>query len=133
VQAQAACSKALTSASLAFGLALLISSGQSASHPPINTLQEIGPALTACWRPPSDVPHYEVTIRLSFKRTGEVLGKPMITFSRFNGDTADQKRIIASILAGLAQCTPLNFSPGLGGAIAGRLFTLRFVPPSRRV
>src|SRR3954464_61358 len=119
----------MTSASLAFGLALLTSSGQTAPPPPINTLQEIGPALTACWKPPSAVQNYEVTIRLSFKRSGEVLGKPMITFSQFSGDTADQKRILASILAGLAECTPLNLSPGLGGAVAGRIFTLRYAPP----
>jgi hypothetical protein len=53
--------KPMTSASLAFGLVLLTASGQSAPpHPPINTLQEIGPALTACWKPPSDVQNYEV-------------------------------------------------------------------------
>ena len=31
----------------------------------------------------------------------------------------------------LAWCTPLNLTPGLGGAVAGRAFTLRFTPVSR--
>ncbi len=102
------------------------------ARPAINTLREIGPALFACWTPPSQVQSFQVTIRLSFKRTGEVLGQPAITFSAFNGDVADQKRIVGAILGALAACTPLNLSPGLGGAIAGRLFTLRFMPPSRK-
>ncbi len=101
------------------------------ARPPINTLREIGPALFACWTPPSQVQSFQVTIRLSFKRTGEVLGQPAITFSAFNGDVADQKHIVSAILRALAACTPLNLTPSLGGAIAGRLFTLRFTPPSR--
>jgi hypothetical protein len=59
---------------------------------PINTLREIGPALFACWTPQSEAHSFQVTIRLSFKRNGEVLGRPFITFSQFNGDVADQKR-----------------------------------------
>lgn len=114
------------------GLVLPVSEQRPPSRAPINTLQEIGPALYACWKPPADVQSFEVTVRLSFKRDGEVLGKPMITFSRFNGDGIEQQRIVAAILTALAECTPLNLTPSLGGAIAGRVFTLRFVPPSRR-
>jgi hypothetical protein len=61
-----------------------------------------------------------------------VLGKPAITFSQFNGIVADQKQIVASIVRALAACTPLNLTPSLGGAIAGRPFTLRFTPPARK-
>jgi hypothetical protein len=118
-----------------FGFVLSVSAaGQGAPlRPPVNTLQEIGPALFACWRPPADAQNFEVTVRLSFKRSGEVLGKPMITFSRFNGELDDQKRILGAVLAGLAACTPLNLTPSFGEAIAGRIFTLRFTPPSHRV
>ena len=112
--------------------ALFLLAAESHVRPPVNTLREVGPALSACWRPPQAAQSYEVTVRLSFKRTGEVLGRPMITFSHFNGDPADQKRILASILTGLAQCTPLNLDPSLGEAIAGRIFTIRFTPPSLR-
>ena len=106
--------ESITASPLLLGLVLLASSGQAAAgRPPVNTLQEIGPALVACWKPPRDVQNYEVTVRLSFKRSGEVLGRPIITFSRFNGDEADQKRIVASILTGLGQCTPLILTPSL--------------------
>ena len=71
---------------------------------PINTLREIGPALFACWTPPSEAQLFQVTIRLSFRHTGEVIGKPAITFSQFSGDMADQKRIVGSILRALAWC-----------------------------
>src|SRR4051794_36591177 len=103
---------------LALLLALILSGSAVAqtapARPPINSLQEIGPALWACWTPPSETQHFEVTIRLSFKRSGEVLGKPAITFAQFHGDVADQKRIVGSILMALAECTPLNLTPGLG-------------------
>ena len=92
----------------------------------------IGPALFACWTPPSEAQSFHVTIRMSLDRNGEVLGKPAITFSRFSGDMADQKRIVGSIVRALAACTPLNLTPSLGGAVAGRPFTLRFTPPARK-
>jgi hypothetical protein len=103
---------------------------QDAARAPVNTLQEIGAALGACWRPPSGTWHYEVTVRLSFKRNGEVLGTPRITFSHFTGNVEEQKLIVGSILDALEECTPLNLTPGLGGAIAGRPFSLSFARPS---
>lgn len=120
----------------AFLLTLVLSASAAAqggpARPPLNTLQEIGPALTACWTPPSETQSFGVTVRLSFKRTGEVLGKPAITFSKFSGDVADQRRIVGSILMALAACAPLSLTESLGAAIAGRIFTLRFTPPARK-
>jgi hypothetical protein len=112
---------------------LVVTSGSAFPNPvpdPINTLQEIGPALSACWRPPTDTQNFEVTVSFSFKSNGEVLGKPRITYSHFNGDTDEQKLILTSILQALDKCTPLKFTSTLGGAVAGRIFTMTFSPPS---
>jgi hypothetical protein len=97
---------------------------------PVNTLQDIGPALWACWHAPDDSQNFTVTVRLSFKNNGEVLGRPRITFSSFNGSIDDQKRIMGLIVEALNACTPLNLTPSLGSAIAGRIFTMTFAPRS---
>lgn len=121
-------------AALAFGAALLVMAVTSPvrADSPISTLQEIGPALTACWEPPVDAPVAEVTVRLSLKRDGDMLGEPRITYSRLVGDPEDQKRFVASVLAGIAACLPLNITDGLGGSVAGRIFTIRFQSGARQ-
>lgn len=99
---------------------------------PINTLQDMRRALSACWAVPADTQDFKVTVSFSFKRNGDVLGKPRITHTRFNGDIEEQKLILASILQALDDCTPLNITPALGRAVAGRIFTMIFAPPSYR-
>jgi hypothetical protein len=107
-------------------LALLAWPHTAFANSPIKTLHEIGPALTACWEPPVDIPGGEVTIRLSLKRNGDMLGEARITYSRLVGDPEDQKRFVLSVLAGIAACLPLNITDSLGGSVAGRVFTIRF-------
>jgi hypothetical protein len=99
---------------------------------PVNTLKEMGPALWACWRPPASVGNFQVTVVFALKRNGAVLGKPRITYATFNGNAEEQRRIMAAILDALEACTPVNVSDALGGAIAGRIFTMTFTPQTYR-
>ncbi len=49
----------------------------------INTLNELGAALRACWIPPSldrSRAGMQLTVQMSFRRNGELFGKPKITF-----------------------------------------------------
>ena len=103
---------------------------QPPAGPPVNTLREMGVALWSCWSPPSGTQNFQVTVTFSFKRSGEVLGKPRITYSTFNGDVEEQKRIMGLVLSSLEACTPVNITPELGGAIAGQIFTMTFSSPS---
>jgi hypothetical protein len=103
---------------------------QAPAGPPVNTLQEMGAALWSCWTPPPGTQNFEVTIRFSLKRSGDVLGKPRITFSTFNGDPQEQRLIMNMILSSLEMCTPVNVTPGLGAAVAGRILTMTFASPS---
>ncbi len=100
--------------------------------PPVNTLREMGAALWSCWSPPPNTQNFQVTIQFSFKRNGEVLGKPRITYSTFNGSEEERRIIMGLILASLDACTPVNVTPALGGAIAGRIFTMTFTSPSTK-
>ena len=99
----------------------------------IERIRDVFPAIRACWRlPKGEGPSgQQITVRLSFKRSGELLGRPRITYSALGGDADAQRRFAASVLAAFETCLPLPFSPALGAAIAGRPFTFRFIDDRR--
>jgi hypothetical protein len=99
-----------------------------------NTLRELYPMLTRCWRAPVGSEGSTVTVGITLKRDGTTFGQPTITYSKLTGDTDAQKRFVASALAALVACTPVAITDGLGGAIAGRRIFIRFdsrVPQTR--
>lgn len=106
--------------------ALLALAADPAAADPAGTVRELWPALTRCWRAPPGTVGSEITVALSLKRNGELLGRPQITYSRLTGDAAAQRAFVASVLASLARCTPVAVTDGLGGAIAGRRLSVRF-------
>ena len=68
-----------------------------------------------------------MTVRFSFKRSGEIIGTPRLTFATA-GVTADTRAAyLKAIDASLAGCGPLKFTGGLGGALAGRPIAIRYV------
>jgi hypothetical protein len=91
-----------------------------------NTLRELFPMLTRCWRAPPRVDGSTLTVGITLKRDGTMFGQPTITFSKLTGDPDAQKLFVASALAALAACTPVAITDGLGGAIAGRRIFIRF-------
>ena len=97
---------------------------------PIDTLRALYPALGACWREPEGLKGFErteITARFSLRRDGSLIGPPRITFSLVPGDSRTRELLIAAALDAIARCTPVNVTPGLGGAIAGRPIALRFI------
>jgi hypothetical protein len=119
----------------AFGAALAIaalSAGAAAQEPRVrlNTLVELGKALRACWVPPpieQSRPGMQITVMMSFRRNGELLGQPRITFE--SSDASDDERLAYRIAVAdmLKRCAPLPFTEGLGNAVAGRPFTMRLI------
>jgi hypothetical protein len=97
-----------------------------ASAAPANTLGEVVPALSRCWRAPSGTAGSELTIALALNRTGQIFGRPRITYSKLTGATEAHRRFVHSVLTSLARCTPISITPRLGEAIAGRRFAIRF-------
>jgi len=92
---------------------------------PLNTLLDIRQALRGCWQwPPASEARsgVELTVRISFKRTGEIFGARITYMSR---DVSDEERALyhGALLAALGRCSPLPVSASLGEAIAGRPFT----------
>ena len=70
--------------------------------------------------------HRDVTVRVSFRRDGSVIGRPAVTYSLPQRGEPEQERFIAALSAAITGCTPLPFSKPLGAAIAGRIFTFRY-------
>lgn len=101
----------------------------------LNRQSEVGPAIYVCWKPPAGSEAMALTLVLSFKRNGEILGKPRISFAKLQGDEDHQKQFVASVFNALKACTPLKLTAPLGGAIAGRPFALLFkvTTPSQRI
>jgi hypothetical protein len=106
------------------------SSDNSGDEPRLNSISAMYAALRACWVPPpkDEARHgMEYTIRFAFKRDGEIVAPPRVTYASHDapGDVRDTYR--AAVNAALARCTPLHFTDGMGGAVAGRPLAIRFV------
>jgi len=95
----------------------------------INTMREVFQALQSCWRPPggSGYSGQEITVRLSFKRNGEVLGQPRITYYKAGTQAEQREPFTRSVREAFERCTPFPFTESFGAAIAGRIFAFRFV------
>ena len=96
----------------------------------LNTIRDVFSALRACWVPPEkDVARTgtQITLRLSFNSHGGIISEPRTTY--VTPDTLPDVRQIYwdAATAALKRCTPLQFTDGLGGALAGRPFAIRFV------
>ena len=88
-------------------------------------MADIREALRACWQWPSASASrsgISLTVRVSFKRNGEVFGVHITYQSRHI--SAEERTIYhRALLAALSRCSPLPLSAGLGEAIAGRPLT----------
>jgi hypothetical protein len=95
----------------------------------IDRIAQIFQAVQACWRPPagSGYSGQEITLRLSFKRSGEVLGQPRITYYKAGTEADQREPFTRSVRDAFERCTPLPLTESLGRAIAGRIFSFRFV------
>ena len=68
-----------------------------------------------------------MSVRFSFKRSGEIIATPWLTYSTA-GVSADIRAVyLKAINASLDACMPLKFTAGLGGALAGRPIAIRYV------
>ncbi len=95
----------------------------------VDRIRDVFRAIEACWQPPagSGYSGQEITLRIAFKRNGEVLGMPKITYYRAGTEAEQREPFTRSVREAFVRCTPLPFTEGLGGAVAGRPFLFRFV------
>ena len=102
----------------------------TAEQHPLDSIRAMFAALRACWVPPpkDEARHgMEYTIRFAFKRDGQIVAPPRVTYATHDAP-ADVRDIYRdAVNAALKRCTPLHFSDGMGGAVAGRPIAIRFV------
>src|SRR5882757_5607016 len=96
----------------------------------LNTIADLFAALRSCWTPPpadSAQQGMQMSVRFSFKRTGEMIGAPFMTYATAGVPADTRATYLKAINASLDGCEPLKFTDGLGGAIAGRPIMIRYV------
>lgn len=101
----------------------------SAQAEAVSTLDGMFERLKGCWRWPElprGHPGMQITVLFSFKRDGELLGRPRITFETPGASEADSIAYRMAVMETLQRCSPMPFSGGLGDAVAGRPFRVRF-------
>jgi hypothetical protein len=96
----------------------------------VNTIHDMFEVLRSCWVPPprNRARHgMEYTIIFAFKRDGELLAPARMTYMTHDvpADVRDTYR--DAVDATLKRCTPMHFSTGMAGAIAGRPISIRFI------
>lgn len=96
----------------------------------LNTIGDLFAMLRACWTPPAPSDAREgmqMSVSFSFKRDGEVIAPPRLTYA--TGGVSSQTREVYrhAIDEALGRCAPLPLTKGLGGAIAGRPIMIRYV------
>jgi hypothetical protein len=96
----------------------------------LDSIGDLFAALRSCWSPPpSDAAREgtQMTVRFSFKRSGEMIGAPRLTYAT-TGVSADiRATYLKAINSSLDACMPLKFTGSLGGALAGRPIAIRYV------
>ncbi len=93
---------------------------------PANTLMDMRRQLETCMagKPVGPVGS-AVTFVFMMKRDGSVFGKPRITYSHLEGDEQARRRFLDDAERAVDACLPFKVTPALGGAIAGRMFSVR--------
>jgi hypothetical protein len=96
----------------------------------LDTIGDLFAALRSCWTPPpADAARegMQMSVRFSFKRSGELIGPPRMTFATAGAPADVRDTYLKAINSSLDGCLPLKFTGGLGGSLAGRPIAIRYV------
>ncbi|QDW39271.1 hypothetical protein FFI89_020240 [Bradyrhizobium sp. KBS0727] len=96
----------------------------------LDTIGDLFAALRSCWSPPpadSAREGMQMSVRFSFRRSGEIIATPRLTYSTAGVSADTRAAYLKAINASLDACMPLKFTGGLGGALAGRPIAIRYV------
>jgi hypothetical protein len=108
--------------------AALLACPLPAAAEPLDSIKEVVERLHQCWKAPSrsQAKPVDITVIVSFNREGAILGRPRVTYETEGASDNDRLAYRIAAMEALQRCTPLPFSEGLGGAVAGRPFAIRF-------
>jgi hypothetical protein len=113
-----------------FAVALLLLSAVCARAEPaqVDNIKEAYARFGRCWKPPpvSKANPIDITVIVSFNRAGEIIGHPRITYESKEATDNDRLMYRIAVMETLQRCTPMPFTEGMAGAIAGRPFAIQF-------
>jgi hypothetical protein len=95
----------------------------------VNSIRDVIARMGSCWKPPPASranPDIDITVVVSFKRSGEILGHPKITYESEQADDNDRVQYRIAVMETLQRCTPMPFTESMSGAVAGRPFAVQF-------
>jgi hypothetical protein len=94
----------------------------------VNTLQEAFRRLFGCWKPPSaaEATPMDITVVVSFNRSGAILGRPRITYESPKATDNDRLAYRVAVMEALQRCSPMPFTEAMAGAVAGRPLAVQF-------
>jgi hypothetical protein len=96
----------------------------------LDSIRDLFAELRSCWTPPqaeSAKAGMQMTVRFSFKRSGDMIGSPRMTFATLGAAADVRDTYLKAINSSLDACIPLKFTDSLGGALAGRPIAIRYV------
>jgi hypothetical protein len=114
---------------VAAALLLAMSSTSATAEPGrVDNIKEVFERFRSCWQPPPSIANREidVTVVVSFTRDGNILGRPRITHESERATDNDRLMYRIAVMEALQRCTPMPFTEGMAGAVAGRPFAIRF-------
>ena len=102
---------------------------------PINNLQELSQAFARCWSPPpvdTSRQPVDLTFRVSFKRSGELFGKPRTIQFAHEITPQERERYYQAVAEAVERCSQMPFTESMGGSVAGRTFRVNFIDARNR-
>jgi hypothetical protein len=107
------------------GQAPSASDGQAAQ---VNTLKEVFAKIYSCWKAPavSEANPMDITVIVSFNRSGVIMGRPRITFESPKATDNDRLVYRLAVMAALQRCSPMPFTETMAAAVAGHPFAVQF-------
>ena len=96
----------------------------------LDNIGDLFAALRSCWTPPqadSAKEGMQMTVRFSFKRSGDLIGPPRMTFATAGVPSEVRETYFKAINDSIGACVPLKFTGNLGGTLAGRPIAIRYV------
>jgi len=113
---------------LAAALLLVSSARARAEEEKVNTIREAIAKIGSCWKPPplSRANPIDITVIVSFNRSGEIIGRPRITYESEQATDNDRVAYRIAVMETLQRCSPMPFTESMAGAVAGRPFAVQF-------
>ena len=102
---------------------------------PVNNLQDLMQAFARCWSPPpidTSRQPVDLTFQVSFKRSGELFGKPRAIQFAHEVTPQERERYYQAVAEAVERCSQMPFTDSMGGAVAGRTFRVNFIDARNR-